>query len=145
MTTSELTNGASILTQFGLTAESAPNLPPELRDDLLAYIQTWGQPAEQLALATALREVHGPMLFLLDYQAQALYRLGRYAEALDVIERRQRRSTSVTTQMREAVVLMAAGHEQHARSVAGDMAHTYPASQWRCQRGRRHLPDLGRV
>ena len=78
-----------------------------------------------LDLVAALREVHGPLLFLLDYQAQALYRLGRYDEALDLIERRQRRSSSVTTQMREAQVLLAAGHRQHARSVALELGRTY--------------------
>jgi len=126
MTTSDLANNRQVLAQFGLTLESVPNLPPELRDDLLVYIQLWGQPEEQLALATALREVHGPLLFLLDYQAQALFRMGQYAEALDMIERRQRRSTSVTTQMREAVVLLAAGHVQHARGLADDLARTNP-------------------
>ena len=78
-----------------------------------------------LELVAALREVHGPLLFLLDYQAQALYRLGRYDEALDLIERRQRRSSSVATQTREAQVLLAAGHAQHARSVALELGRTY--------------------
>jgi hypothetical protein len=78
-----------------------------------------------LDLVAALREVHGPLLFLLDYQAQALYRLGHYDEALDLIERRQRRSSSVTTQMREAQVLLAAGHQPHARSVAPELGSAY--------------------
>jgi tetratricopeptide (TPR) repeat protein len=114
-----------VLPQLGLALTTTPNLPPELRDALLAFVQTWGSPEEMLDLVAALREVHGPLLFLLDYQAQALYRLGRYDDALDLIERRQRRSSSVTTQMRETQALLAAGHVQHARSVALELGRTY--------------------
>ena len=116
----------SVLQQLGLSLASVPNLPPEVRDQLLGYVQLWGAASEQLELAETLRAVHGPLLFLLDYQAQALYRLGRYAEALEIIERRQRRSTSVVTQMREAMTLRAAGHTQQALAVATDLARAYP-------------------
>ncbi len=116
----------SVLQQLGLSLASVPNLPPEVRDQLLGYVQLWGAASEQLELAEALRAVHGPLLFLLDYQAQALYRLGRYAEALEFIERRQRRSTSVVTQMREAMTLSAAGHTQQALAVATDLVRAYP-------------------
>ena len=61
-----------VLPQLGLALNTTPNLPPELRDALLAYVQMWGSPDEMLELVAALREVHGPLLFLLDYQAQAL-------------------------------------------------------------------------
>lgn len=124
--TSVRTEASQILTQLGLPAASVPNLPPEVRDELLTFVQRWGSPTEQLELVAAVREVHGPLLFLLDYQALALYRLGRYTEALDVVERRQRRSTSVTTQMREAITLLAAGQQQPARSLATELARTYP-------------------
>jgi ATP-dependent DNA helicase RecQ len=115
-----------VLPQLGLTLAAAPNLPPELRDQLLAYLQLWGVPEEQLELVTALRRVHGPLLFLLDYQAQALYRLGRYDEALEIIERRQRRSTSAITEMCEARALLAAGRRQHAAAVAAELSSSYP-------------------
>ena len=114
-----------VLTQLGLALNTTPNLPPELRDGLLAYVQLWGSPEEMLDLVAALREVHGQLLFLLDYRAQALYRLGRYGEALDLIERRQRRSSSVATQMREVQVLLAAGQGPHARSLAIEIGDSY--------------------
>ena len=107
-----------LLPQLGLTLQATPNLPPEVRDALLAFVQMWGSPQELLDLVAAQREVLGPMLFLLDYQAQALHRLGRYAEALELIERRQRRSSSAAAQIREAQILLASGEEQDARSAA---------------------------
>lgn len=114
-----------VLSQLGLALASAPNLPPELRDALLAFVQAWGSPEEMLELVEALREVHGPLLFLLDHQARALRRLGRYSEALDVIERRQRRSASATSQIYEAQVLLAAGYIQQARNAALELRQTY--------------------
>jgi ATP-dependent DNA helicase RecQ len=114
-----------VLSELGLTLNTTPNLPPELRDALLAFLQTWGAPEEVLALVAALREVHGPLLFLLDYQAQALYASGLHEEALELIERRQRRSASVATQMREAQVLLAAGRHAHARSLALDLGENH--------------------
>ena len=35
---------------MGLPLGVAPSLPPELRDQLLAFLDLWGQPAELLAL-----------------------------------------------------------------------------------------------
>jgi ATP-dependent DNA helicase RecQ len=134
-----------VLSQLGLTLHATPNLPPELRDALLAFVQTWGSAEEMLQLVTALREVHGPLLFLLDYHAQALYRLGRYDEALDLIERRQRRSSSVLTQMREAQALLAAGHQQHARSVALELGGTYPRNNGAVTVAAETLATLGDI
>jgi ATP-dependent DNA helicase RecQ len=101
-------------------------LPPELHDQLLDYAQTWRPPADALALVDALREAHGPMLFLLDAQALALYRQETYEEALEVIERRQRRSATIYSQSLEARTLLAAGRTGHAQNVADDIAGAYP-------------------
>ncbi|MBK8049277.1 MAG: RecQ family ATP-dependent DNA helicase [Anaerolineales bacterium] len=115
----------ALLPQLGVTLEGAPNLPPELRDQLLAFAQNWGAPEEQLQLALALRAVHGPLLYLLDYQAQAHFKLGQYPEALELIERRQRRSASILTQVREALCLFKIGHSSHARAIAVEVARSY--------------------
>lgn len=115
-----------VLYELGLSLESTPNLPPEARDALLSFVQMWGSAEELLELVNALREVHGPMLFLLDYQAEALVRLKRYDEALEVIERRQRRSTSLATQAREAFVLLAAGQEKFAHKSALELSRSHP-------------------
>ena len=101
-------------------------LPPDLRDQLLQFVADWGKPDEQLELITALREAHGPLLFLLDYQASALLRKGEFENALDVIERRQRRSTTVASQAMEARTLLAAGFEEHAQDVVDDISQAYP-------------------
>jgi ATP-dependent DNA helicase RecQ len=117
-----------ILSQLQLTLEVIPNLPLELRDQLLDYLQSWGTPAEQLALVEALRTVHGPLLFLLDYQATAQLLLGNPATALEVIERRQRRSTTIASQVLEARALLALGREDHAQAIADDISQAYPRS-----------------
>ncbi len=40
----------SILDQFQIDHLVAPTLPPNVRDQLLDYLQTWGRPEELLAL-----------------------------------------------------------------------------------------------
>jgi ATP-dependent DNA helicase RecQ len=117
-----------LLNRLGLSLTVAPSLPPELRDQLLAYLDLWGDPTELLTVVDALRQVHGPLLFLLDYQANALARLDRHREALEVVERRQRRSTSLRSQMREATLLLAVGDQRQARSLASDLCRVYPRS-----------------
>jgi hypothetical protein len=92
-----------------LDAAHLVHLPPEVRDRLLKYLADWGSPGEQLQLAEALREAHGPLLFLLDYQAHALFKHEEYERAPEVIERRQRRSTTIASQAMEAKALLAAG------------------------------------
>jgi len=72
---------------LNLDARVLANLPPDLRDQLLDYLHHWGNPEELLAVIATLREAHGPLLFLLDYQARAHYRAGQFEQALDVIER----------------------------------------------------------
>lgn len=116
------------LSQLQLTLEIIPNLPLELRDQLLDYLHSWGTPTEQLALVEALRTVHGPLLFLLDYQATAHLLLDSPAAALDVIERRQRRSTTIASQVLEARALLALGREEHAQAIADDISQAYPRS-----------------
>ena len=115
----------TVLDQLQLPLDSLPNLPPELRDRLLKYLGTWGSAREQLAVAEELITAHGPLLFLLDYQAQALYRLRRFDEALAVNERRQRRSGSIASQVRELMTFHAAGHATHARALASELSAAY--------------------
>ena len=50
----------NVAQQLGLSLESTPNLPPEVRDQLLAFVEFWGSAQEQLALAEIQRTVHGP-------------------------------------------------------------------------------------
>ena len=107
-----------------LDREQVAHLPPEVRDQALRYLHDWGDAETQLALVEALREAHGPLLFLLDEQARALFRLGRFEEALQVIERRQRRSASLASQALEVRALLAAGHEDHARDNANTLSET---------------------
>jgi ATP-dependent DNA helicase RecQ len=115
-----------ILDQLQLHSSLIPSLPPELRDQLLDHLRSWGTPAEQLVLVEMLREAHGPLLFLLDYQATAHLLQGEPGLALEVIERRQRRSTTVASQILEAQALLALGHEHHAQDVADDISRAYP-------------------
>lgn len=100
-------------------------LPPNVRDQLLEYVHLWTMPAEQLALIDMLREAHGSLLFLLDYQAAAYYQLGNYEQVLATIERRQRRSTTLNSQIMEARALLALGHEDHARDVIADISQAF--------------------
>ena len=117
---------SSLLAQFNLALEQAVALPPELRDQLLDYLALWGSPEELLALLDELWQVHGPLLAFMDRQAGALFALGRHGDALEVLERRQRRSTTIASQALEARILLAAGHEQHALAVADDISQAYP-------------------
>jgi len=105
-------------------------LPPELRDQLLDYLQRWGTPQEQIAAVQTLREAHGPLLFLLDYHATACLAAGDAAQALEIIERRQRRSTTIASQVIEAQALLATGHDAHAEAVATDISQAYPRNSY---------------
>ena len=67
----------SILSGLKLPRHTLDQLQPEVRDRLLAYVSDWGEPRELLELAEQLRETHGPLLFLLDYEAEALIALER--------------------------------------------------------------------
>lgn len=120
------TSALSLLGALQLTQDHIANLPPDLRDQLLDYLRLWGSPEEHLALVERLRELHGPLLLLLDHQAQAYLRLGDYAQALDTIERRQHRSTTLASQVLEAKALLGLGHGAHAQAVADDLQDAYP-------------------
>ncbi|MCL4860791.1 MAG: RecQ family ATP-dependent DNA helicase [Caldilineaceae bacterium] len=115
-----------LLSTLHLDLEVVGGLPPELRDPLLDLMRHWGAPAEQLALAAALRAAHGPLLSLLDYEANAYLLDNQPQAALDVIERRQRRSTTIASQVIEAQALLASGRDAHAQGVADDISHAYP-------------------
>lgn len=114
-----------LLPTIQLDAQVIPNLSPELRDRLLEYLADWGAVQEQLLLIEQLREAHGPLLFLLDYQAAAYLKAGQPQAALETIERRQRRSTTVASQVVEAQALLALGRDQHAQAVADDISQAY--------------------
>lgn len=116
----------NMIAHLDLPIDYVANLSPEVRDLLLAYLQRWGTPDEQLAVVSALCAVHGPLLFLLDYQAQALLSLGRPHDALAVIERRQRRNTTIGSQVLEVVALLGAGHAEAARTRAAELGRSYP-------------------
>ncbi|MBV7332780.1 RecQ family ATP-dependent DNA helicase [Chloroflexi bacterium TSY] len=120
------------------------HLPPEVRDQLLHHVRDWGTPDEQLELVTALREAHGPLLFLLDYQANAYIQQESYDQALDVIERRQRRSTTVASQALEAIALLSAGYDQHAQDVVDDISQAYPRNATAIQSAAIVYSGLGR-
>lgn len=114
------------LTTYRLTPSQLTALTPELRDQLLDYLLNWNEVADLTTVVEYLREAHGPLLFLLDYQAQAALAQGDAVRALETIERRQRRSTTVASQALEARALLAGGHPAHALAVAEDIAATHP-------------------
>lgn len=119
-------SAVSLLTALKLTPGQLPDLSPELRDQILDYTQLWDHPDELLKLVTALREAHGAWLSLLDYQARAQLAQGAAAQALDTIERRQQRSTTIASQCLEARALLALEEGASALGVAGDIQAAYP-------------------
>lgn len=116
------------LAALGLRAAHAVTLPPEVRDQLLEYLSTWGSPADLLVAVELLREAHGPLLFLLDYEATAHFRLGDYGLALEINDRRQRRSSTIASQALDAQLMLATGHLSHAEAAAADIGRAYPRS-----------------
>jgi ATP-dependent DNA helicase RecQ len=114
------------LTRFNLTASHLASLPPELRDRVMDYLQAWGTPDEQIAVVQALRTAHGPLLFLLDYHALAALAQGDSEQALEIIERRQRRGATIASQAIEARALLLGGHAAHALAVADDISQANP-------------------
>lgn len=118
-------NSPSFFQQLQLDEKTIRALPPNVRDQLLEYLQQWGTPHEQLELVELLRQTLGSLLFLMDYQAAAYARLGEHQQVLGVIERRQRRSTTLTSQVLEARALLGLGHDEHARAVADDISQAF--------------------
>ncbi len=112
--------------RFNLDRKLLPQLPPDLRDSLLEYCHTWGDPQDTLALVDLLREVHGPLLFLLDYQTTACLKLGRLEQAIESNERRQRRSQTIGSQGNEARILLAMGRSDQALVVVDDLVNVFP-------------------
>lgn len=139
------THSPSLLQRFQIDQETVAALPPNVRDQLLDYIQTWESAEEQLALLDLLRATHGALLFLLDYQADALHRQGDYQQVLSVIERRQRRSTTLGSQMMEARALLALGHEDHARAVADDISQAFGNNSYAVSTAAEIYAALGTV
>ncbi len=114
---------------LGLDLALLAGLPPDVRDRLLDYIAGWGAPEETLALVELLREAHGPLLFLLDVQAAALLAQGNPLAALEANERRQRRSSTIGSQLLEARALLALGRGKTAAGLAAAIAEGSPKSQ----------------
>jgi ATP-dependent DNA helicase RecQ len=114
------------LSRFNLTASHIASFPPEVRDRVLDYLQSWGTPAEQLEVVQILRQTHGPLLFLLDYYALAALANGEPELALEIVERRQRRGATIASQAIEARALLAAGHADHAVAIADDISQANP-------------------
>lgn len=117
---------SSLLETLNLTHDQAIALPPELRDQVLDFLALWGDPNELLELLTQIWQINGPSLPILDRQAGALFSLGDYERALEVLERRQRRSTTIASQALEARLLLASGRREHALDVANDIGRAYP-------------------
>ncbi len=134
----------NLLEALHLPAERVGALPPELRDALLDYAGAWAAATDLLMLTDLLREAHGPLLFLLDHQASGYLRAGEPEAALEVIERRQRRSTTIASQALEAEALLAAGHDAHALAVANDIIEAAPRNATALTTGATVLAKLGR-
>jgi len=115
-----------LLAALNLTTEQAGALPPELRDELLSFVGLWGTPAETHALLAVYWELHGPLLAFLDREAEAYFAQGELPKALEAIERRQRRSTTIASQALEARVTLAAGQNSAAKAVADDISQAHP-------------------
>ena len=139
------TSPAPLLTSFDLTAEQAGALPPELRDQLLDFIHLWGSPAETLALLAIFWELHGPLLAFLDREAEARFAQGDLPGALETIERRQRRSTTVASQALEARIALAAGHTAAALAVADDISKAHPLHSAAVNAAAAVYAELGQV
>lgn len=120
-----MAEGNAFLQQMQIDPSLLGAFPPNVRDQLLEYVHLWASPAEQLTLIEMLREAHGSLLFLLDYQASAYYQQGNYEQVLATVERRQRRSTTLSSQIMEARALLGLGHEDHARDVIADISGAF--------------------
>ena len=115
-----------ITTQLHLPPESIASLPPEVRDLLLAYLQRWGEPAEQVDVAERLRKAQGGGPAILDYLAHAYLAAGDPRQAMEVIERRQRRNTTIGSHALEARALLALGLRDAARRIALELVAANP-------------------
>jgi len=135
----------SLLTTYDLTAEQAGALPPELRDQLLDFIALWGNPDELLSLLAIYWKLHGPMLAFLDREAEAHFALGNLAAALNTIEQRQRRSTTIASQALEARISLAAGRNAAAKAVADDISQAHPLHSAAVNAAAAVYAELGQV
>jgi len=120
--TADKTSPESIVTTLHLSAEQASALPPEVRDQLLDYLERWGTPAEVLSLLALYRNLYGPLLHFLDREAAAHLISGNYSQAIETIEQRQRRNTTLESQALEARALLGAGHLEAAESIAAEIS-----------------------
>lgn len=114
----------TLLGQFSFARSMLQALPPDINERLLVAIELWGAPQEELQIVEVLRQAHGPLLSLLDAQVNALRNLGEFAKALELVERRQRRSSSLAGRINEASLLLALGYKSHARTIANDLSQS---------------------
>ncbi len=132
-----------VLRQLNLALDGAANLPPELRDMLLLYLQRWATTDEQIEVAQALRSTHGQLPTLLDYEAHAHLAAQQPETALELIERRQRRNTTIASQGLEARALLGCGHPDAAKRTALELARSYPRHAGAVANAASVLADVG--
>ncbi len=123
---SDGTNAPGTVDALGLSPDLVAHLPPELRDAVLDHLAHWATPQERLSVLQRCQEVQGPLLAFLDREAQALLAEGRPQDALEVMERRLRRSASLAARTFHALLLAMAGHPQAARAEARDLVAAHP-------------------
>ncbi|MFN2204202.1 MAG: RecQ family ATP-dependent DNA helicase [Caldilineaceae bacterium] len=112
----------------GIEPASLLALSADWRDRLLHYLQTWGSGDQLLSLVRTLREAHSGSLSLMDWEARALADLGRCAEALDLVERRLRRSPALAAMAVEVEMLQATGKNDQALHAAEELILSNPGS-----------------
>ncbi|HHY58948.1 MAG TPA: RecQ family ATP-dependent DNA helicase [Chloroflexi bacterium] len=117
---------ALITSQLHLPPESISSLPQEVRDALLLYLQRYGEPAEQLKVAETLRVSHGGWPALLDYLAHAYLASGNPQQAMEIIERRQRRNTTIGSHALEARAFLSLGMRDAAQRIALELVAANP-------------------
>ncbi len=123
---SDVVDSPSVVDALGLSPDLVAHLPPELRDAVLDHLADWATPQELLPVLRRCQEVQGPLLAFLDREAQALLAEGRPQDALEVMERRLRRSASLAARTFHAVLLAMAGHPQAARAEVRDLVAAHP-------------------
>ncbi len=85
----------NLLTQLGLSSHDVRGLSGQERTRLLSFLQRWRATDELHACLDILQEERPDLISLLDLRARAYAAEGRFEEALQVMEERLRRQTSV--------------------------------------------------
>ena len=101
-----------------VTHDIALALSADWHDTLLDYLLIWGEAGDYLRLVNILNETPGPAMHMLDLEAYGLFREGEYDAALDIMDKRLKRSPSIAASAFEASVQQAAGYREHALASA---------------------------